>query len=76
MRGVGRPDGQGAGGRCGYQGAPGAFSHEACLDLRPWDEAVAYGTFEATSPRLAAGRFGVRLIPPENRRGARGGRGP
>jgi prephenate dehydratase len=66
MRGVGRPHGQAAGGRCGYQGAPGAFSHEACLDLRPWDEAIAYDTFEATLDALKAGAIGCALIPIEN----------
>lgn len=66
MRGVGRPDGDEAGGRCGYQGAPGAFSHEACLDLRPWDEAVPYDTFEAALNALKAGEIGCVLIPVEN----------
>jgi len=55
-----------AAGRCGYQGAPGAFSHEACLDLRPWDEAVAYDTFEAALNALKAGEVGCVLIPVEN----------
>jgi prephenate dehydratase len=54
------------GGRCAYQGAPGAFSHEACIDLRPWDEAVAYETFEAALDALKAGAVGCALIPVEN----------
>jgi prephenate dehydratase len=71
MEGVGRPEGDGAGlasggGRCAYQGAPGAFSHEACTDLRPWDEAVAYETFEAALNALKAGEVGCALIPVEN----------
>jgi prephenate dehydratase len=71
MEGVGRPDGDGAeleagGGRCAYQGAPGAFSHEACVDLRPWDEAVAYDSFEAALAALKAGEVGCALIPVEN----------
>ena len=64
--GVGRPAGDDIGGRCGYQGAPGAFSHEACLDLRPWDDAVAYPTFEAALEALKSGEVGCALIPVEN----------
>lgn len=71
MEGVGRPGGEDqapepGGGRCAYQGAPGAFSHEACIDLRPWDEAVAYDTFEAAIGALKAGEVGCALIPVEN----------
>ncbi|MFN5617363.1 MAG: hypothetical protein ACK47T_02060, partial [Brevundimonas sp.] len=33
------------GGRVAYQGARGAFSHEACLALRPWDTPVPFATF-------------------------------
>ncbi|KQY67692.1 MULTISPECIES: prephenate dehydratase domain-containing protein [unclassified Brevundimonas] len=66
MEGVGRPAGDEAGGRCAYQGAPGAFSHEACLDLRPWDEAVAYDSFEGALAALKSGEVGCALIPVEN----------
>ena len=71
MAGVGRPaadeaEREGGGGRCAYQGAPGAFSHEACIDLRPWDEAVAYDTFEAALDALKSGEVGCALIPVEN----------
>ena len=66
MEGVGRPDGDAAPGRCAYQGAPGAFSHEACLDLRPWDEPVACDSFEAAIAALKAGQVGCALIPVEN----------
>lgn len=55
-----------AAGRCGYQGAPGAFSHEACIDLRPWDEAVAYDSFEGALAALKSGEVGCALIPVEN----------
>ena len=66
MQGVGRPEGDDAGGRCAYQGAPGAFSHEACIDLRPWDEAVPFESFEAAIEALKAGDVGCALIPVEN----------
>ena len=66
MEGVGRPKGDDTGGRCAYQGVPGAFSHEACLDLRPWDEAVAYDTFDGAIAALKAGEVGCALIPVEN----------
>ena len=71
MEAVGRPLEDDAaqaagGGRCGYQGAPGAFSHEACMDLRPWDEAVPYDSFEAAISALKSGEVGCALIPVEN----------
>jgi len=71
MEGVGRPGADDAepepgGGRCAYQGAPGAFSHEACTDLRPWDEAVPFDTFEAAIAALKSGEVGCALIPVEN----------
>ena len=66
MDAAGRGEGDAAPGCCGYQGAPGAFSHEACLDLRPWDEAVAYETFAEVLDALKAGQIGAALIPVEN----------
>ena len=63
---VGRPANDDAGGRCAYQGAPGAFSHEAVIDLRPWDEPVAYDSFEAAIGALKSGEVGCALIPVEN----------
>lgn len=66
VAGVGGPENDATRGRCAYQGAPGAFSHEACTDLRPWDEAVAYDTFEAAIDALKSGEVGCALIPVEN----------
>ena len=66
MDGVGRPEGDPPPGRCAYQGAPGAFSHEACIDLRPWDQPVACDTFEAAIAALRSGEVGCALIPVEN----------
>lgn len=63
---VGRPEGDDVGGRCAYQGAPGAFSHEACADLRPWDQAVAYESFEHAIDAVTSGEVGCALIPVEN----------
>src|SRR5690606_17903196 len=60
------PDGAAPPGRCAYQGAPGAFSHEACLDLRPWDQPVACDSFEVAIAALRAGEVGCALIPVEN----------
>lgn len=53
-------------GRVAYQGAPGAFSHEACLDLRPWDEAVGFETFAGAIHALQSGDCDLALIPVEN----------
>ncbi|RZJ01958.1 MAG: prephenate dehydratase [Brevundimonas sp.] len=63
---IGRPADDDTPGRCAYQGAPGAFSHEACTDLRPWDEAVAYETFQHAIDALRTGDVGCALIPVEN----------
>lgn len=53
-------------GRLAYQGAPGAFSHEACLDLRPWDEAVGFETFQGAIDAVLSGDCHCALIPVEN----------
>jgi prephenate dehydratase len=63
---IGRPPNDDVAGRCAYQGAPGAFSHEAVIDLRPWDEPVAYDSFDAAIAALKAGEVGCALIPVEN----------
>lgn len=55
-----------AAGRVAYQGAPGAFSHEACLNLRPWDTPVGFPTFEAAIEAMTSGDCGCALIPVEN----------
>ena len=57
---------QDAPGRVAYQGAPGAFSHEACLALRPWDEAVGFDSFAEAIAALRSGDCGCALIPVEN----------
>jgi len=53
-------------GRVAFQGAPGAFSHEACLDLRPWDEPVGHETFQGAIDALLNGDCQCALIPVEN----------
>lgn len=53
-------------GRVAYQGVPGAFSHEACIDLRPWDEPVAFDTFDDALDAVRSGDCGCALIPVEN----------
>lgn len=52
--------------RIAYQGAPGAFSHEACVDLRPWDVHVAHDTFEQAIDAVISGDCDLALIPLEN----------
>ncbi|QBX37776.1 prephenate dehydratase [Brevundimonas sp. S30B] len=53
-------------GRVAYQGAAGSFSHEACLALRPWDEAVGFDSFADAIEALHSGDCGCALIPVEN----------
>ena len=54
------------GGRTAFQGAPGAFSHEACLELRPWDEHVPFETFDQAIEAVKSGDCDCALIPVEN----------
>lgn len=54
------------GGRVAYQGAPGAFSHEACLALRPWDAPAPFETFAQALDAVASGDCDCALIPVEN----------
>lgn len=63
---IGRPENDDSPGRVAFQGAPGAFSHEACTALRPWDEAVAFETFEAALNAVRSGDCDTALIPIEN----------
>ena len=66
MEDVGRPEDDQRPGRCSYQGAPGAFSHEACVDLRPWDEALGFDSFEEAIEAVKSGEADCALIPVEN----------
>lgn len=66
MDDIGRPDSDDRAGRTAFQGAPGAFSHEACLELRPWDEHVGFETFEAAISAVKSGDCDCALIPIEN----------
>lgn len=52
--------------RLAFQGAYGAFSHEACTALRPTDEAVPFETFEAVIEAIRSGDCDGALIPVEN----------
>lgn len=64
--GIGRPDGDDRAGRTAFQGAPGAFSHEACVELRPWDEHVPFETFAEAIEAVKSGACDCALIPVEN----------
>lgn len=66
MTDIGRPQNDDSAGRVAYQGAPGAFSHEACLVLRPWDEAVGFETFAQAIDAVRSGNCDCALIPVEN----------
>ena len=44
-----------AGGKVAFQGARGAFSYEACLALRPWNEPRGYETFAEAIGAVASG---------------------
>lgn len=63
---IGRPAGDDRGGRTAFQGAPGAFSHEACVELRPWDVHVPFETFAEAILAVKSGDCDCALIPVEN----------
>jgi prephenate dehydratase len=50
----------------GYQGAPGAFGHEACLAFVPGQEPRAFASFAAVAAAVAAGETECGLLPVEN----------
>jgi len=66
METIGHPENDAPSGRVAYQGAPGAFSHEACTALRPWDVAVPFATFAEALDALRNGDCDTALIPVEN----------
>ena len=66
MDDIGKPESDDRGGRTAFQGAPGAFSHEACLELRPWDEHIPYETFDQAIQAVMSGECDCALIPVEN----------
>ena len=53
-------------GRLAFQGAYGAFSHEACVELRPWDVHVPFETFAGAITAVKSGDCDCALIPVEN----------
>ena len=54
------------GGKVAFQGARGAFSYEACLALRPWNEPKGFETFADAISAVASGDCECGLIPVEN----------
>lgn len=66
MDGIGKPENDDRGGRTAFQGAPGAFSHEACVELRPWDEHIPFETFAEAIDAVKSGVCDCALIPVEN----------
>lgn len=66
METIGRPENDDTPGRVAYQGAPGAFSHEACTALRPWDVAAPFASFAEALDALRSGDCDTALIPIEN----------
>ncbi|MGZ8335624.1 MAG: prephenate dehydratase domain-containing protein [Allosphingosinicella sp.] len=53
-------------GEVAYQGAPGAFSAEACRHFLPDYEAVAKPSFEAVAQAVVAGESDYGMLPGEN----------
>ncbi|ARO14039.1 prephenate dehydratase [Ketogulonicigenium robustum] len=53
-------------GRIAYQGAPGAYSHQACIDSRPEFEPVPFATFEDAIEAVRSGAVDLGMIPVEN----------
>lgn len=49
-----------------YQGAPGAFAHQACLAFAASHEPVAYASFADVAAAVAAGEAALGMLPLEN----------
>lgn len=52
--------------RAAYQGAPGAFSHEAALALLPNHQPMSFATFEEVFAAVSAGMCARAVVPLEN----------
>jgi prephenate dehydratase len=52
--------------RIAFQGEPGAYSHEACVDARPGMEALPCRTFEEVIDAVREGRADLAMLPVEN----------
>ena len=59
------------GNKIAYQGAPGAFGHEACLAFASGHEPVACGSFADVAAAVAAGEVELGMLPVENSRAGR-----
>lgn len=66
MDGNGNQHSERPGAGTAFQGAFGAFSHEACVELRPWDDHRPFDTFEAAIAAVKSGDCDCALIPIEN----------
>lgn len=53
-------------GSVAFQGEPGAYSHQACRDMRPGMEPLACETFEDVFEAVEEGRADLAVIPIEN----------
>ncbi|MCP5072680.1 MAG: prephenate dehydratase [Rhodobacteraceae bacterium] len=49
-----------------FQGMPGAYSHQACLEVYPEAEAIACNTFEGAVAAVKNGRADLAMLPVEN----------
>ena len=52
--------------RIAFQGEPGAYSHQACVDARPGAEALPCRTFEEVIDAVRDGRADLAMLPVEN----------
>lgn len=52
--------------RIAFQGAPGAYSHEACQAARPDHEALPCRTFEDVIEAVRSGHAEIAMLPVEN----------
>lgn len=52
--------------RIAFQGEPGAYSHQACVDARPHYEAVPCPTFEDVIDTVHSGGAELAMLPVEN----------
>ena len=53
-------------GHIAFQGEPGAYSHQACLEYQPDFQTIACATFEDTIETVRSGRADIAMLPVEN----------